>query len=121
MVNKKLPFDEIELADDTKPEMLLPSPNRTDPFEWDERFNKEAGSEERTGAHAVKILGFIETDKPRVMLSVDGQVETLAEGESLKKVEVVEIKVPRVRLSIDELTWTASIFDERHGGSLPSQ
>ena len=89
----------------------LPSPGRGDPFRYPEGFQSVQSEGGRTERGDVKLLGFIETDRPRVLISIDGQRGTLAAGESIGRVTVESISIPYVRLSLEGISWNASLFD----------
>lgn len=91
--------------------MPPPSPGRNDPFRYPDDFQTTQPSGERTGRGEVKLLGFVQTDRPKVLLTIEGQSGTLAVGESLGRVTVESISIPNVRLSLDGVTWNASLFD----------
>ncbi len=95
----------------TTTEMEFPSPERVNPFVWDQSFDEQSGSENGKAKREVKVMGFVTTDQQRVVLSINGETVTLSVGQIARKVEVLEIAIPVVRLSVDGIEWSTSIFD----------
>ena len=89
----------------------FPSPDRENPFEWDDNFSGGNAESKLENKRDIKIVGFVKTDVQRVMISLNKQVYTMTVGETLNRVSVTEIDVPRAKLSYDGIEWTASLFD----------
>jgi hypothetical protein len=97
----------ISLAD-------LPSPGRINAFELAGEFLTEKSDSTLTDKkREVFVLGFVEVDHLSVMLSVDGKTEILKTGDNSSGISVLEISPPQVRLSLDGVSWYASLFDRR--------
>ena len=92
----------------------LPSPGRTNAFELSGEFQTETVAQETGGKREIYIIGFVEVDTPRVMLSIDGRTETLKVNDTIDRITVLEIAPPRAKLSFDGVSWNASIFDKRN-------
>ncbi len=92
----------------------LPSPGRTNAFELSGEFQTESVTQETGAKREVHIIGFVEVDTPRVMLSIDGRTETLKVNDTIDRITVLEIAPPRAKLSSDGVSWNASIFDKRN-------
>jgi hypothetical protein len=92
----------------------LPSPGRTNPFELSGGFQTEHSTELGSSDHKeIVVVGFVQVDRPAVMLSINGKTETLFEGASVRGMLVQEIKPPQVKLSLDGVSWYASLLDRR--------
>ena len=109
--------EEIESESRTKLASVaaMPSPNRTNPFELSGEFQEDLIVEGTGRKREIRVIGFIELDKPAVMLSLDGRSQVFKAGETFDKITVLEIQPPRARISYDGVTWNASIFDRRSG------
>ncbi len=59
----------------------------------------------------IRVLGFIELDIPKVMLSIDGRSQVFSAGETIDRITVTEIQQPRVKIHHDGVSWNASLFD----------
>jgi hypothetical protein len=92
------------LADSYQP----PFPDRVELFVPPKR---QAGgpAPEGAGNVGVELKGFVRVDRPRVVLTIDGQVASLAEGESQFGVEVISIQAPKVVLQRGRQRWQASL------------
>jgi hypothetical protein len=66
------------------------------------RRNEEHGT-------AVELKGFINVDRPRVVLSIDGVISPAAEGDEKYGVEVISIQPPSVVLQRGRSRWTATL------------
>lgn len=85
-----------------------PFPDRVDLFVPPKRQGgvvlKEGGTED-----AVELLGFIRLDKQQVVLSVNGQLTRIAEGDTQYGIEVISIQPPEVVLQRGRQRWQASL------------
>jgi hypothetical protein len=85
-----------------------PFPDRVDLFVPPKRQGgvvlKEGGTED-----AVELLGFIRLDKQQVVLSVNGQLTRIAEGDTQYGIEVISIQPPKVVLQRGRQRWQASL------------
>jgi hypothetical protein len=99
---------EDEEAKPTVAEYKPPFPERVDLFVPPKRQGgmrlKEGETED-----AVELLGFVDVDRPQVVLSVNGQVVPIAEGATQYGVEVISIQPPKVVLQRGRQRWQASI------------
>jgi hypothetical protein len=92
----------------------LPSPGRINAFELAGEFLTEKSDSTVTDKkREIFVLGFVEVDHMSVMLSVDGKTEILKTGDINSGIRVLEISPPQVRLSMDGVSWYASLFDRR--------
>jgi hypothetical protein len=92
----------------------LPSPGRINAFELAGEFLTEKSDSTVTDKkREIFVLGFVEVDHMSVMLSVDGKTEILKIGDTNSGISVLEISPPQVRLSMDGVSWYASLFDRR--------
>jgi hypothetical protein len=89
-------------------------PNRIDPFTFPDESNLEGSGTDTSvkSAAQVDVLGFADLGQPRVFLRAREKTHSLAVGESVYGVEVVEIRPPAVRLRMGGLTWSATMFDQ---------
>jgi hypothetical protein len=99
---------EVEEARPAVAEYKPPFPDRVDLFVPPKRQGgmrlKEGESEE-----SVELLGFVDVERPQVVLSVNGQVVPIAEGAAQYGVEVISIQPPKVVLQRGRQRWQASI------------
>jgi hypothetical protein len=99
---------EDEVAKPAVAEYKPPFPDRVDLFVPPKRQGgmrlKEGESED-----SVELLGFVDVDRPQVVLSVNGQVVPIAEGAAQYGVEVISIQPPKVVLQRGRQRWQASI------------
>ena len=112
--------------DERKPEMLAaatkdagvaeaqaaefepPYPNRENLFLAPKRsttHGKTSGSVEQT----VELLGFANVEQVKVILSVNGLVVPISEGEQQAGIEVIPIQPPAVVLQRDRERWQATL------------
>lgn len=99
---------EIDRATDFA-EDSLPSPDRVNPF-----LRAAASTVDSTDLHDrrnVRVLGFVDGETPRVMLSVNGKIRSYAEGESDGGLKVVSLEMPKVQLLINKVECELSLFD----------
>ncbi len=90
----------------------LPYPSRSNPFTFvgEERAATEPKPNELSD---IRVIGFAQVGQPRVMLRLRNETRSLAVGDKNSGVEVLEISPPNVRLKLANLTWNASMFDEK--------
>lgn len=103
--------------EDQDPGHFTPAnPGRSNPFESKVSETVDAGSSGIKGvssASQIVVMGFAEMGTTRVMLRIGDQTKILKEGERFGGVTVESIEPPRVQLKMDNLMWTATMFDER--------
>ncbi|MCA9237665.1 MAG: hypothetical protein KDA44_19465 [Planctomycetales bacterium] len=89
-------------------EYVAPFPDRVELFVAPKRAGK---SERKQGVfnEAVELLGFVTVDKPRAVLSIDGQVAPVAQGDMKFGIEVISIEPPKVVLQRGRQRWQASL------------
>lgn len=61
----------------------------------------------------VSLRGFADVGGPRVLLSINGRVVTLAQGESHGDLSVLTLKPPSVTLRRGVMQWTESLYKRR--------
>jgi len=54
-------------------------------------------------------MGFVRVDVPRAILSINGQVSPIAEGETVDGIEVISVQPPSVLLQRGRQRWQATI------------
>jgi hypothetical protein len=92
------------LADDYTP----PFPDRVDLFVAPKR--QGGGPTAGSGSlGAVQLNGFVNVDRPRAVLTIDGQMANVAEGETQSGVEVISIQPPKVILQRGRQRWQATL------------
>jgi len=86
-----------------------PFPDRDNLFVAPNRMG--AGRSRHSGQleEAVELLGFVNVDGQRVVLSIDGLVAPIAEGDTQHGVEVISIQPPAVVLQRGRQRWTATL------------
>jgi hypothetical protein len=85
-----------------------PYPNRENLFLAPKRSSTHAqtpGSVEQT----VELLGFANVEKPKVILSINGEVFPISVGEQESGIEVISIQPPSVVLQRDRERWQATL------------
>jgi hypothetical protein len=85
-----------------------PFPNRTDLFEPPRRTEGSARRGEESGG-TIELKGFINVNGPRVVLSIDGVIAPIAEGEEKFGVKVWSIDPPSVVLERGRSRWTEKL------------
>lgn len=83
-----------------------PFPNRVDLFVAPKR---QGGVAHDSTERAVELMGFVRVDKPRAILSINGQVSPVSEGESVDGIEVISVTPPSVLLQRGRQRWQATI------------
>jgi len=61
------------------------------------------------GEEAIELLGFVNVEGQRVVLSIDGLVASIAEGDTQRGIEVVSIQPPSVVLQRGRQRWKATL------------
>jgi hypothetical protein len=85
-----------------------PFPDRVDLFVAPKR--QGGGHATQGGASgAVELNGFVNVDRPRAVLTIDGQLANMAEGEMQSGVEVISIQPPKVILQRGRQRWQATL------------
>jgi hypothetical protein len=77
-------------------------------FEPPKRAEGTVRRDEEHGTE-VELKGFINVDRPRVVLSIDGVISPIAEGDEKYGVEVISIQPPSVVLQRGRSRWTATL------------
>jgi hypothetical protein len=85
-----------------------PFPDRNDLFEPPKRAQGNVRRDEEHG-ESVELKGFINVDRPRVVLSIDGVISPIAEGGEKYGVQVISIQPPSVVLQRGRNRWTATL------------
>lgn len=110
--NDELLDDDVEvLASTTVDKKLVsaPYPDRTNPFEFgiEVDFDSESGSNKEL---KVQLYGFLGTEQPKAIISINGFTRTMSVGDTQGAVEVLSITPPEVRIRTDGVTRTWSLF-----------
>lgn len=94
-------------AEQTVADYQPPFPDRVDLFVPPKRQGgaRTNGQEQ----DAVELLGFVRVDRPKAVLSINGQVASIAEGSAQFGVEVVSIQPPKVVLQRGRQRWQAGL------------
>jgi hypothetical protein len=88
----------------------MPSPGRTNPFEFLGDSEASAHSESGNRKKEIRVWGFVHLDRPGVLLSVDGKSSVYFTGETVGQITVLEVSPPTVRLQHNGLSWQESLF-----------
>lgn len=104
--------DNIVTVASEKP-LNMPSPGRTNPFEISSEYENDNREEVVNRKREIQVVGFIELDKPSVMLSIDGKSHVVKLGDTLEDITVNEISPPMARITYDGVSRNASLFDRR--------
>lgn len=91
----------------------LPSPDRTNPFAISDEYENEARDNNGPQKREIRIVGFIELDKPCVLLSIDGKSQLYTQGETLNNITVNDVTPPSARVTYDGISRSLSLFDHR--------
>lgn len=86
-----------------------PFPDRVNLFHAPKRQGKGATKASGQSESAVELLGFVNVDGQRVVLSIDGMVSPIAEGEKQDGIEVISIQPPTVVLQRGRQRWQTSL------------
>ena len=101
--------DPNSAIESTKEQVYTPPfPDRVDLFVAPNQKRTEVKSNSRMES-TVKLLGFSNVNKPRAVLTIDGSVYSVAEGQETNGIEVVSIKPPAVVLQNGREVWQASL------------
>ena len=85
-----------------------PFPDRVDLFVAPKRQGG-VGRSQDSSERAVELMGFVRVDVPRAILSINGQVSPIAEGETVDGIEVISVQPPSVLLQRGRQRWQATI------------
>jgi hypothetical protein len=99
---------EPDIAPAAAAQFLPPFPNRNDLFEPPERAKGTVRRNDELGA-TVELKGFINVDRPRVVLSIDGVISSIEEGGEKYGVQVISIQPPTVVLQRGRDRWPATL------------
>lgn len=88
------------------------NPNRTNPFAFGEgvQAHREVSV---NSLSSVIVLGFANAGKPMVILSIQGNTQTVGVGDKAYGIEIIEISPPTVTMKTAQSVWTASLFESR--------
>jgi hypothetical protein len=89
-------------------EFKPPFPDRTELFEPPKRAQNVVRRDDEHG-QSVELKGFINVDKPRVVLSIDGVISPIPEGGEKYGVQVISIQPPKAVLQRGRIRWTATL------------
>jgi hypothetical protein len=92
----------------TTAQFAPPFPERLELFEPPKRAQGTVRRDDESG-DTVELKGFINVDKPRVVLSIDGAIAPIAEGGEKYGVQVISIQPPSVVLQRGRSRWTATL------------
>jgi hypothetical protein len=99
---------EAELAPTAIAQFSPPFPDRDDLFEPPQRAKGTVRRNDELG-ETVELKGFINVDRPRVVLSIDGVISSLEEGDEKYGVQVISIQPPTVVLQRGRDRWPATL------------
>ena len=86
-----------------------PFPDRVDLFVPPKREGGAATSGQGANDSAVELLGFVRVDRQRAVLSINGEIHSLAEGDAQFGIEVVSVHPPNVVLQRGRQRWQATL------------
>jgi hypothetical protein len=84
-----------------------PFPDRVDLFVAPKRQGAASGQD--SSDQAVELMGFVRVDRSRAILTINGETNALAEGESVGGIEVISVQPPSVVLRRGRQRWQATI------------
>ena len=85
-----------------------PFPDRLDMFEPPKRAQGTVRRDDEDG-ESVVLMGFVNVDQPRAILSIDGVIAPIQEGGQKYGVQVRVIQPPTVVLERGRRRWTATL------------
>jgi hypothetical protein len=91
-----------------KAQFSPPFPDRLELFEPPKRAQSAARQNDVEG-QSVELKGFVNVDKPRVLLDIDGVISPIAEGGEKYGVRVISIQPPNVVLERNRARWIATL------------
>jgi hypothetical protein len=86
-----------------------PFPDRVDLFRAPKRQGKVLVKSKGHVESSVELLGFVNVDKQRVVLAINGQVAPIAEGGEYSGIEVISIQPPKVVLQRGRQRWQTTL------------
>jgi len=104
--------DEVETEDISEPvadAFESPFPDRVELFVAPKRRGRGVKKSADGVDNAVELLGFVNVDGQRVVLSIDGLVSPLAEGSQEAGIEVISIQPPAVVLQRGRQRWQVTL------------
>jgi len=99
---------EPEIARASIAQFSPPFPNRDNLFEPPKRAKGTMRRNDELG-ESVELKGFINVDRPRVVLSIDGVISSVEEGGEKYGVQVISIQPPTVVLQRGRDRWPATL------------
>ena len=90
-------------------DLKVPFPEREDPFHFPDA--ERQGQAPVASAKNIVVLGFSNVNEPRVFVRTQNGVRSVREGQRFDGIEVLQINEPAVELKVDNLIWTATMFD----------
>jgi len=97
-------------TEETLPVYPWPNPDRSEIFL--PPVNKPASASiENRDDYGVALIGFVNVDRQKVLLEIDGVVAPLAVGDSRGELQVLAIEPPEVTLKRGSREWTVKLFD----------
>jgi hypothetical protein len=92
----------------TVAQFVPPFPERLELFEPPKRAQGTVRRDEQ-GGETVELKGFVNVDKPRVVLLIDGVIAPIPEGGEKYGVQVISIQPPNAVLQRGRSRWTATL------------
>ena len=86
-----------------------PFPDRVDLFVPPKREGGAATSGQGANDGAVELLGFVRVDRQRAVLSINGEINSLAEGDTQFGIQVISVHPPNVVLQRGRQRWQATL------------
>lgn len=86
-----------------------PFPDRTELFVVPQHQENRRITVDGQAEESVKLVGFVDVDGPRVVLSINGLILTIAEGTTHNGLEVISIQRSAVVLQRGRERWQASL------------
>lgn len=108
-VQEELEPDEETPAESVAANFEPPYPQRSNIFEAPQRTGRAMVQNTGEDRSAIELLGFVNVDGPRVVLSIDGLVASIAEGDQQEDIQVISIHPPAVVLQRGRQRWQASL------------
>ncbi len=104
--------DEVSQASEEKVESIAyepPFPDRENPFLAPQRNVQSAQGEGSNSRDEIQLLGFANVGRQKAILSINGMVVPIGEGDLESGIEVISIHPPAVVLQRNRQRWQTSL------------
>ncbi|MBX7168055.1 MAG: hypothetical protein K1X74_17095 [Pirellulales bacterium] len=96
----------------SEPEFQPPYPERDDYFKRPE-IAKVARTDSAARDSAVELKGFVDVEGLKALVTIDGLLTTVAQGEQHSGIEIIEVAPPKVIFQRGRVRWTEALFQQQ--------